>query len=220
MPRRRTPEVPMRYLASACFLCLLLVAGLLAQSPAPAQPAKDAPSHDRPYFMPGSERDRLRGLIAREEWARAEYARVKAAADKGDGYWAAFLFALDGDAKYVPAAQSYLLGRYGPKASWIEHARKRLADPNFFKGGQPGIPEIYYDIDISGMVAFDWAHKGLPAAERKTIAEGILTWARLSWPGLVSSRFVLVGRRAGPDNTSAGWRARLPVSAGALRAPT
>ena len=55
------------------------------------------------------ERERIRGLIATEGWAKLEYARVKAAADKGDGFWAAFLFALDGDAKYLATAKNDLL---------------------------------------------------------------------------------------------------------------
>ena len=36
-----------------------------------------------------------------------------------------------------------------------------ISNGEFFKGGQVGIPEVYYDTDISGYLAFDWAHKGL-----------------------------------------------------------
>ena len=44
---------------------------------------KVAPSHDRPYFLPAAERDRIRAEVQKVEWAKAEYARVKAAAEKG-----------------------------------------------------------------------------------------------------------------------------------------
>jgi hypothetical protein len=143
----------------------------------PAQP-KDAPSHDRPYFMPAAERDRIRGLIQKEAWARAEHDRLKAAADKNDGYAAAFLYALDGEAKYVPAATKWLLGKYGPEAYWVTTYKKHLADPNYFKGGQPGIPDVYYDLDVSGLLAYDWVYKGLADADRTRIEDGILTFAR------------------------------------------
>src|SRR5262249_50777226 len=60
-----------------------------------------------------------RGLIAGEEWAKQEYARLKDAADKGAGFEAAFLYALDGDVKYVPPASKWLLSSYGPSAYWV-----------------------------------------------------------------------------------------------------
>ena len=55
-------------------------------------------------------------------------------------------------------------------------ATERL-NSDFFKGGQVGIPEVYYDIDISGYLAFDWAHGGLEATARKEIEEGIVLWS-------------------------------------------
>lgn len=128
--------------------------------------------------MPTKERERIRALAAKEDWAKAEYGRIKAAAAKGDGYLAAFLYALEGDAKYLPAARKLLLDRYGPEAYWVKEYRKRLANPDYFKAGQPGIPDVYYDIDITGLTAFDWVYNGLNAGDRKTIEDGILTWAR------------------------------------------
>jgi hypothetical protein len=101
----------------------------------------------RAYFMPAAERERLRGHIQKEAWAKADHARLEAAAAKGDGYAAAFLYALDGDARPVAAAQKWLLARWGPKAYWILRARERLADGEFFKAGQPGIPEVYQEFE-------------------------------------------------------------------------
>jgi hypothetical protein len=128
--------------------------------------------------MPPRERQRIHGLIQKHDWARAEQTRLRAAAAKGDGYAAAFLFALGGDAKHADTARQWLLGRYNPKSYWVNIYRQRLADPKWFKAGQPGIPDVYYDIDITGLVAFDWVYKALPPADRKTIEDGLLTFAR------------------------------------------
>ena len=140
-------------------------------------PARSAASQDRPYFMPQRERERIRGLIQREEWAKTEYERVKKAAEKGDGYWSAFLYALENDPRYLPAAKKWLL-EYGKRGGDIYKARELLNDPNFFKGGQPGIPQVYYNLDISHMVAYDWVYTGLSPEERKIVEDGILTSAR------------------------------------------
>ena len=136
-----------------------------------------AQAHERPYFMPPVERDRLHGLIFKEAWAKADLARLKREASTGDGFAAAFLYALDGDPRDAAIAQQWLLGKYGKKAYWTVRAADRL-NSDFFKGGQVGIPEVYYDTDISGYLAFDWAHKGLEAAARKEIEEGIILWSR------------------------------------------
>ena len=127
--------------------------------------------------MPSAERERLNGLITNERWAKADHERLSEAASKGDGFAAAFLYALDGDPKDAIIAQRWLLGKYGKKAYWTVQAAARLNN-EFFKGGQVGIPEIYYDTDLSGYLAFDWAYKGLEPTARKEIEDGIVLWAR------------------------------------------
>lgn len=143
--------------------------------------ASEAPSHERPYFMPRSEVLRLRRLIATQDWAKADYDRARREADadkgKGNGYWSAFLYALDGGEKDLERARAWLLN-YANKGWEVRHAGKRLADPEFFKKGQGGIPSVYYRLDLKPMVAFDWAYNGLTAAERQTIRDGLLTAAR------------------------------------------
>lgn len=139
--------------------------------------AEDSPSHDRPYFMPQSERDRIFSLIQQEDWAKAEYKRVKEAAEKGDGYWSAFLYALEGNGKYLQAARNWLL-IYGRRGGDIHNVHVYLSDPDFFKAGQHNISQVYYNLDISHMVAYDWVYNGLNPEERKIIEEGILTSAR------------------------------------------
>jgi hypothetical protein len=115
-----------------------------------------AQAHKRPYFMTPEERERLHDLISRQSWAKTDYTRLKTAASTGDGFAGSFPFALDGDSRDAATAQHWLLGKYGKSAYWTVWAAERLKG-DFFKGGQVGIPEIYYDTDISGYLAFDWA---------------------------------------------------------------
>jgi hypothetical protein len=61
----------------------------------------------------------------------------------------AFLYAIHGDPKDAVIGQRWLLGKYGEKARWTVRAAARF-NSDFFKGGRVGIPEIYYDIDLSG----------------------------------------------------------------------
>ena len=131
----------------------------------------------RPYFMPRNERERILHLIKKENWVKEDYIRVKHLADNGDGYWSAFLHALEEDERYLPVAKKWLL-KYGVKGGDISIAKDRLSKPDFFKGGQPWISPVYYNMDISHMVAYDWVYEGLSPAEREIIEDGILTSAR------------------------------------------
>ena len=118
------------------------------------------------------------GLISNEAWAKADLARLRRAASAGEGFAAAFLYALDGDPRDAAIAQNWLLGKYGKKAYWTVRAADRL-NSDFFKGGQVDIPEVYYDTDISGYLAFDWAYKGwrpqLERRSRKALSSGRAT---------------------------------------------
>jgi len=139
---------------------------------------KDAPSHGRPFFMPAAERARIRALVEEEPWAKEELAGLNAAAEKGDGYAAAFLYALDGDARRIPIATKWLLGQFGPSAWFVKRARDAFANPEFFKGGQPHLADVYYQIDVRAFVAFDWVCNGLDPADRKALQDGIVDHAR------------------------------------------
>ena len=86
----------------------LLILTLTCGAISAAQP-NDAPANGRPFFMPDEERARIRQLIAAREWAKSDYARIQEAARKGDGFLAAFLYALDGDPVYAPITQNWLL---------------------------------------------------------------------------------------------------------------
>ncbi|HEV8676147.1 MAG TPA: heparinase II/III family protein, partial [Methylomirabilota bacterium] len=52
------------------------------------------------------------------------------------------------------------------------------AGPEFFKGGQPGLPEVYYGIDAAPLIAYDWVYTGLSSGDRQIIEGGILASAR------------------------------------------
>ena len=150
---------------------MLILTGLCG-SMALAQ-ANDAPAHGRPFFMPAQERTRIRQLIATQEWAKADYARIQEAARKGDGFLAAFLYALDGDPVYLPIAQRWLLERFGANAGSTKRAQGALDNPEFFKAGVPHLSDVFYDVDFSPYLAFDWVHSGLEPAARREIQEGI-----------------------------------------------
>jgi len=64
-----------------------------------------ARAHERPYFMPTAERDRLHDLISKEAWAKADLDRLKKAASTGNGFASAFLYALGGNPRDAAVAQ-------------------------------------------------------------------------------------------------------------------
>ncbi len=141
--------------------------------PATSEAASDAPTHGRPFFMPAEERARIQQLIATQEWAKADYARIQKAAGKGDGFLAAFLYALDGAPEYVPIAQKWLLKRFGANSGTTRRARAALNSPTFFKAGVPHLSDVFYDTDFSPHIAFDWVYNGLEPAARREIQQGI-----------------------------------------------
>ncbi|MHC4917187.1 MAG: heparinase II/III domain-containing protein, partial [Planctomycetota bacterium] len=123
--------------------------------------------------MPDRERTRIRQLIATREWAKADYTRIKEAARKGDGFVAAFLYALDGDPAYVPTARKWLLRKFGANAGTTRRARGALDNPEFFKAGVPHLSDVFYDTDFRPYLGFDWVYKGLIPAARREIQQGI-----------------------------------------------
>ncbi|MEO5367745.1 MAG: heparinase II/III family protein [Magnetococcus sp. WYHC-3] len=138
----------------------------------------DAPAHGRPFFMPAQERTRIRELIASNGWAKADYARIQAEGGKGNGYLAAFLYALDGDPAMAQVAEKWLLGQFGEKTYTVSRARSLLADPDFFRLGVPHITDVFYDTNFSPYLAFDWSYAGLTPTAREKIREGLVAFLR------------------------------------------
>ena len=133
------------------------------------------PRHDRPYFMPASERARIQLLITTENWAHGGLERVRAFA-KTDGYSAALLYALERDESHLATAKKWLM-QYGTSGGDLgERALK--ADEVFFRQGQPWLGDVYYRIDDKALVAYDWVYNALKPDERDVIASGILALAR------------------------------------------
>lgn len=140
------------------------------------------PSHDRPYFMPESKRKEILQLIRTEPWAKERYEALKSKADgpRGDGFAAAFLYALEGDPAHGATAEKWLVSIRGKPS----HHRQRLEDPDFWKGGQTmQMSEIHYGTNPNHYVAFDWAYRGLSDDARKAVYQGLLdeTRYRMKW---------------------------------------
>lgn len=165
---------------------LLLVESLVLVA-APAGPAVERvpdsanqirPAHERPYFLPAAERQRIRELIQSQPWAQAEHERLRTEADKGHGFAAGLLYALEDDAKCLEAARKYLLGTLGPDAWEVREYAKRLADPEHFKAGAGDLATVYYNLDFQPFIVYDLVYRGLNAEDRRLLEQGIRTRAR------------------------------------------
>jgi hypothetical protein len=154
-----------------------VAAGMRTEAAEPVLQERLQPGHQRPFFLPTSERLRIKKLIDTEPWAQAEYRRARQQAEEGDGFWAAFLFALDGDQRWLAPACEYLLRNVGPDAYWVSRYSERLNDPEFFRAGTPHLADVYYGLDYQPLVAYDWAYRGLSQEDRQTIERGIQTLA-------------------------------------------
>ena len=127
--------------------------------------------------MPAHERARLEHMIRNETWASANLAELDRGAAQGNGYFAAFLYALRGQPNHAIQAERWLLGKFGRNAYWTRMYAERMSG-NFFSGGQGNIAEVYYDTDMTGILAFDWAFAGLTPNGRREIEDGLLLFAR------------------------------------------
>jgi hypothetical protein len=64
------------------------------------------------------------------------YARAQEAAGKGDGFWAAFLYALKGEPTHLEIAQKWLLKTWGSQARETLRREKLLDTPEHWKGAE------------------------------------------------------------------------------------
>jgi hypothetical protein len=163
-----------------CFAVLTVVAVVSGSSAetAPESVQQLRPAHDRPFFMPRAQRERIKRLIQTQPWAKTEHERLREVAAGGDGFAAALLYALDGDGAHLKIARDYLLKHLGPQAWGVRTYTERLADPDFFKAGTPHLADVYYHIDYKPFVAYDWVYRGLSDEDRKVCREGIEALAR------------------------------------------
>jgi hypothetical protein len=137
----------------------------------------NAPSHGRPFFMTEARRQEIVSRIKQAKWAQEEYARITAEAQNGNGYWAAFLYALEGDKQYLGIAQKWLLERCGHEARETVLQRKLIHEGQFkgVDGGHTG--PIWYGLEAELYAAYDWVHKDLPPDVRESLHQGLRTRA-------------------------------------------
>lgn len=160
----------LRIACAAGFVCAIAASGLGAERIEP-------PSHQRPFFMPQQKRQEILALVAQAPWAREEYRRVQTAADQGEGFPAALLYALEGEKKYLEIAQKWLLGQCGRDARETL-LQRRLIDEGQFLGPERGhTGPVWYGLEIELYVAYDWLYNGLSPEVRQSLHDGLRTRA-------------------------------------------
>lgn len=128
-------------------------------------------------FMPEHVRKRIFLQLQTQDWAKAEYNRIRKAARKPDGwYWAAFLYALEKSPEYLPIAQEWLL-KFGDRGGDLGK-RALEADDAFYKKGQPWLGDVYYCINLKPYLAYAWVYDSFTRIQRKQIEKGFLASAR------------------------------------------
>ncbi len=144
------------------FLCLSVAYGAAADELRPA--------HGRPFFMPEWRRQEILVLIAEAEWARREYADVKRQADNGNMFWAAFVYALEGDSRYAEVAGRALrsaVGGGGP-GWWRE-----FNEQTNWEGGMPWMSPVWYGLNVNPYVVYDWIYGAIDDDVREDIRQGL-----------------------------------------------
>ena len=167
---------------------VVLVVVAACRCAAADEPVRIEPAHGRPFFMPDQKRREILALATTEPWAAKCLAALEAAArPKGpaDGRAAAFLYALRGEAEHAATAERWLMGFRGTPRSH----RALLADPAYWRQGQPMNSEVHYGISVDHYVAFDWAYRGLSEQGRRAIEEGLAEEARFRMKWLDTWRF-------------------------------
>ena len=129
-----------------------------------------SPTHSRPFLLPQYQQQYLLNLIDTQAWAKESFEELTQKADQGDGYSAAFLYALTQKPNYLSTAKSWLLeiARQGGKLG----ERALNADDSFYNQGMPWLGDVYYDIYTAHLEAFDYIYNGLSAEERLEIESG------------------------------------------------
>ena len=171
--------------------CLLIMLPLALGAAAFAEWPAVSPSRRRPLFMTDEKRSEIRELVRTQDWARESYEALKKAArgkkpGSGDGFAAAFLYALEGDPVDALTAQNWLMSVRGKPGMH----RRYLDDADFWKGGQTmQMSEIHYATDPKLYVAFDWAYNGMSEEARQAIYQGLLDEARFRMKWLDTWRY-------------------------------
>ena len=135
-----------------------------------------SPAHSRPYLFSETYRSDLQKIIDQKLWAKQNLKEIKVKATDGDGFSAAFLFALTNEQRYLTQAKKWLLNI--AKNGGDLGRRALNADTAFFKQGMPWLGDVYYNLDTRPLQAFDYLYNSLTPAEREFIHNGLSASAR------------------------------------------
>ena len=167
----------------------IIAASLLMGVPALCLAGEDpapVPAHGRPFFMPESRRLQILEKVIEDDWEKQEYQRIRQSVMTAHGqldtpafarregwekeaFWAAFLYALEGEQEYLDVATAWLKHAYGKDTRFTRRAIEKLKDPQYWAGSEQGVD--WYRLDIDAYVAYDWIYKGLSQEDRDYIHE-------------------------------------------------
>lgn len=110
-------------------------------------------------------------MIDVHPWALESFESIKHDAQQGDGYSAAFLYALTSEEKYLSAAKNWLfkIAEQGGDLG----ARAMQVDADFFSQGMPWLGDVYYRLDTRPLKAFDYIYSRLTPSERDFVETGL-----------------------------------------------
>ena len=129
------------------------------------------PVHPRPFLLPDTNKNQLLKLIENKDWAKQDFKHLQQRAQTGDGYSAAFLYALTDDKRYLEQAKSWLIKT--SKQGGDLGRRALEVDDDFFKQGMPWLSDVYYETNSKYIEAFDLIYNSLNESEIKIIQKGI-----------------------------------------------
>ncbi len=129
------------------------------------------PVHSRPFLLPQTEKKQLLNLIATKDWAKQEFKRLQDKAEQGDGYSAAFLFALTDEQHYLEIAKTWL--REFANRGGDLGVRALNANDEFFNQGMPWLGDVFYQTNSNYLEVFDYIYTQLSPTEKTSILKGI-----------------------------------------------
>ena len=130
-----------------------------------------APVNSRPFLLPESEQQYIKKLIENEDWAKKNYRQLIEKARQGDGYSAAFLYALNQQPEFLSIAKDWLLKLAKQGGDLGERAV--TANEKFYNQGMPWLGDVYYKINSKHLQAYDLIYNGLTAPEREELETGL-----------------------------------------------
>ena len=157
----------MKFLTS----CLLVLSYLIADICFAVTISELKPVHPRPFLLPENEKKHITNLTENEAWAKQEWQNLQQKAKAGDGYSAAFLYALTNETEYLQTAKTWLLD-FTKKGADLGGRALKVND-DFFDQGMPWLGDVFYRTNTQYLEAYDFIYNGLSEAEKSIILTGI-----------------------------------------------